>query len=319
MSYVSQLGKTQHSVEAATELLVNFFGRHRGGITFLTGAGFSTESGIPDYRGKNGVYTRNPNYKRYWARSFFGYLPMQKAQPNRGHIALAQLQRRGWFCPHGITQNVDGLHLAAGTTGVVELHGALRQVSCTQCADIVERDRMQLWLEELNPDWAAAQRHFSIAAHKPTDANFGETWKMTPDGDVEIAAILGEQHIRIEPKSAAEYAVASKHRQILSHTNFNYPSCFNCGGIYKPNVVFFGESIPRHVHNAVDEIINNSTALLVMGTSLAVGSAMRVLRKAKPREIAMINIGSTRGDSWADIRMEVSCVDTLYRLNTQLQ
>ncbi|KAI8048024.1 DHS-like NAD/FAD-binding domain-containing protein [Syncephalis plumigaleata] len=305
------LGKVLNSREAITDLLFDFFKRHRGGITFLTGAGFSTESGIPDYRGRHGVYTRNPTYKpmyyqefmrssaarqRYWARSFFGYLPIRGAKPNSGHIALAQLQQQGWLRQHGITQNVDGLHLAAGTTGVIELHGALRDVSCTQCNHLIDRERMQLWLEELNPDWATAQRHLLVAEHLPSETNYGETWKMTPDGDVEIAAILGR----------------------LLHDNFRYPNCIHCGGIYKPNVVFFGESIPRHVHHATDAVIRDSTALLVMGTSMAVGSAMRILRVTKPREIVMINLGTTRADNWTDIRVEASCTDVLSWMKQRL-
>lgn len=273
--------------------------------------------------------------QRYWARSFFGYLPIRGAKPNSGHITLAQLQQHGWLRPHGITQNVDGLHLATGTTGVIELHGALREVSCTQCNNLIDRERMQLWLEELNPDWATAQRHLLIAEHLPSETNYGDTWKITPDGDVEIAVILGVEPplsataaaaagslnrstLRVKPQTAAEHAIASKHQQRLLHDNFRYPNCIHCGGIYKPNVVFFGESIPRHVHHTVDEVIRDSTALLVMGTSFAVGSAMRILRVTKPREIAMINLGTTRADKWIDIRVEASCTDVLSWMKQRL-
>ncbi|RKP27246.1 silent information regulator protein Sir2 [Syncephalis pseudoplumigaleata] len=298
------------SRELITQVLLRFFEQHRGHITFLTGAGFSTESGIPDYRGEHGVYTRHPTYKpifyqafmqshavrqRYWARSFFGYLPVRRAQPNAGHLALTRLQQRGWLSPHGgITQNVDGLHEAAGTARVIELHGALRHVGCTQCAAIVERDRMQLWLEEMNPAWAA---------HLPSgprhDASLA--WQITPDGDVEIAALLGDR----------EQQQHQQQQQRLSHAQFRYPSCMHCGGIYKPSVVFFGESIPRHVHRAADACIRDRRALLVMGTSVTVGSAMRVVRMAKPREVAVVNLGGTRADSWADIRVEASCPQVL--------
>ncbi|RKP09145.1 DHS-like NAD/FAD-binding domain-containing protein [Thamnocephalis sphaerospora] len=326
-------------LEVAARQLADFMRRHRGRTTFLTGAGFSTESGIPDYRGKDGVYTRNPEYRviyyqefmaseqarqRYWARSFFGYLPMRDAQPNRGHYALARLQHNGWLnTAGGVTQNVDGLHLAAGALGTVELHGALREVLCTQCNTVVSRERMQLWLEELNPAWAGALRQLEHT----TDGNpvqRSRAWHTTPDGDVEIATILGVQ----PPDShALTDGRASAGGARLLHAGFRYPSCQCCGGIYKPNVVFFGESIQARIRNAADLLLRNNDALLVMGTSLAVGSAVRMVRNAKrpdghrrqPRDIAMVNLGPTRGDSWADLRLDAPCAELLVRTEALLQ
>jgi NAD-dependent deacetylase sirtuin 4 len=304
-------------------------------------AGFSTASGIPDYRGENGVYTRNPNYKviyyqefmrseearqRYWARSFFGYVPMRSARPNIGHYTLTRLQRDGWLSSlGGVTQNVDGLHNMAGTVGTVELHGALREVICTECNHIISRDQMQLWLEEMNPDWAETLRRLEhIANGDPTKRN--AAWHTTPDGDVEVAAILGVQPSTHHQELTSGRRTSPTGERLL-HTAFRYPSCMHCGGIYKPNVVFFGESIHRRVRDAADKTLCESDALLVMGTSLAVGSAARIVRNAKlpngrhqrPREIAMINLGATRGDTWVDLRLNAPCADLLTQVYALLR
>jgi NAD-dependent SIR2 family protein deacetylase len=238
----------------------------------LSGAGCSTDSGIPDYRGPSGQLRRrqpiqyleflhsDATRRRYWARSAVGWPVIARAQPNAAHHALAQLERAG--CLAGlITQNVDGLHLLAGSREVIELHGSLFQVRCLACGAQVARAALQDELLGGNP---------ALAAALATTA---------PDGDADIDEAL--------------------------HEGLVAPQCRRCGGLLKPDVVFFGENVPRPTVDAAWAVLARSSALVVLGSSLAVYSGFRFVRGAAERglPIAIINQGPTRGDELATVRM----------------
>lgn len=239
----------------------------------LSGAGVSTESGIPDYRGPTTrSKSRNPiQYRafvrdaaarqRYWARSAIGWPAFRSAEPNPSHEALAELEHTG-FVRGIITQNVDRLHQSAGSQRVVELHGALADVRCLACGARTDRDAVQRRLLMLNPDWQA--RSAEIA----------------PDGDAEI------------PAEATR--------------SFRVPSCRCCGGALKPDVVFFGESVPRPKVDAAWQLFAEAEALLVVGSSLTVYSGYRFVLRAAEHQlpVGIVNLGSTRGDEQARLRID---------------
>ena len=230
-------------------------------FTVMTGAGCSTESGIPDYRGpKTRRKARNPiQYldfihkpearRRYWARSVVGWERFKAPQPNPAHRALASLEEAGRVVGL-ITQNVDRLHHRAGSRAVIELHGAMAEARCLDCGALEEREALQRRLLQLNPGWLR-QRH-----------------EVAPDGDAELP-----------PEAAAAFQVAP---------------CAGCGGILKPNVVFFGENVPRATVTRAFEWVEGSEALLVVGSSLAVFSGYRFVLRAAERGIpvAMLNLGA---------------------------
>ena len=239
----------------------------------LTGAGCSTESGIPDYRGPETRHkTRNPiQYKefvsdpearkRYWGRSVVGWTRVQEATPNPAHQALSALESSGLI--NGIiTQNVDRLHHKAGSRQVVELHGTLSEVCCLHCENVEKRSTFQKRLSSLNPSWHA----------KPSD--------IAPDGDAEIDA--------------------SQTRQ------FRVPDCAICSGVVKPNVVFFGENVPANRVTSAWQLFDEADMLLVVGSSLAVYSGYRfVLKAAKENKpVALVNLGASRGDKHAAINIQ---------------
>jgi len=239
----------------------------------LSGAGCSTESGIPDYRGpETRRRARNPvQYRafvtdatarsRYWARSAVGWLRVSEAHPNAGHRALARLEEASVV--HGIiTQNVDGLHQAAGSRNVIELHGSLADVCCLACGTLESRLHLQERLLACNPGWKA---HPAVLA---------------PDGDADLDFAASEA--------------------------FAVPGCLQCGGVLKPNVVFFGENVPRIRVEAAWRLFSEADALLVVGSSLAVYSGYRFVRRAarEAMPVAIINLGPTRGDDLAQVRLE---------------
>lgn len=244
-------------------------------VVVLTGAGCSTESGIPDYRGpetrrraRNPVQYRefmdNPLARqRYWARSVLGWPRIANARPNGAHVALATLERRGAVAGV-ITQNVDRLHHAAGSTRVVELHGTVTEVRCCGCGTRASRAALQGQLLAMNPEWHGAHR-------QPVEP--------APDGDAELSD--------------------------RATTSFRLVDCHACRGVLKPNVVFFGESVPRGVVDQGWRLLDETNALLVVGSSLAVFSGYRFVRKAAERSmpIAIINLGPTRGDPHAHMRI----------------
>ena len=246
----------------------------------LTGAGLSTDSGIPDYRGPDSpprspmtyqeFVSGHPAQQRYWARSHLGWQRMGLARPNRGHTATATLQQAGWV--RGlITQNVDGLHAAAGARPVIDLHGRIDEVLCLGCREITARVELHERLTALNPV-------------------FGPQADVTtaPDGDVEFEDTGG----------------------------FVLAACRSCAGPLKPHVVFFGENVPRErvalSYRAVDE----AEAMLVAGSSLTVMSGLRFVRHAARRGIpvVIVNRGVTRGDPLAVLRVDAGCSETLTAL-----
>jgi len=249
----------------------------------LSGAGMSTESGIPDYRGPQGsLRVRRPityrefvqsaeNRRRYWARSAGGWERVRGARPNAGHLAVARLESLGRIAGV-ITQNVDRLHQAAGNRRVIELHGALADVRCLDCGRTEPRDLLQERLRASNPGWSF------------------EDAEVAPDGDAELPA----------------EAVAA----------FNVPGCLACGGTLKPDVVFFGENVPAARVDAAMQMLGKAGLLLVTGSSLAVYSGYRFAQGAAARAIplAIVNLGPTRADSIAQLRIDARLGEVLPRL-----
>jgi NAD-dependent SIR2 family protein deacetylase len=239
-------------------------------ILVLTGAGVSTESGIPDYRGE-GKTERHPMTfdvfmgsvearQRYWARSYVGWSVIANAKPNAGHFVLAQAESLGRI-GHIVTQNVDSLHQQAGSKKVTDLHGRLDQVICMSCKLSLPRFDMDGFIEKLNPGISKDQ-----------------TVEFTPDGDAEVEATA----------------------------DFRIPSCPKCTGVLKPDVVFFGESVPTtRVSQSMAEL-DKADALLVAGSSLTVNSGMRFARAASKqgKPIVIVNIGPTRADEIAIAKIE---------------
>lgn len=264
---------------AEAESLVEFLSRNES-VTALSGAGVSTASGIPDYRDRDGnrkhaepiqfsnFINSGDARKRYWARSYLGWQRFSRARPNGAHEALARLESGGTIDTL-ITQNVDGLHTAAGSRRVVNLHGELSRVRCLSCNATSCRDEYQQRLKAHNPDWHA------------------EVYRYQPDGDAELAA--------------------------GSHGEFRVPDCGGCGGLVKPNVVMFGESVPKiRVREAMDSIARTN-ALLVVGSSLMVFSGFRFAREAcaQQKPVAIVNRGRTRADGFAALKVDHDCASVL--------
>lgn len=241
----------------------------------LTGAGLSTDSGIPDYRGPDARPTNPIQYgdflrhagarRRYWFRSMMGFRSFGAASPNPGHRALARLGAPV------ITQNVDGLHADAGSRHVIDLHGRVDRVVCFDCAAVTTRSALQARLEAANP---------AVTGSIPAGAA-----ELRPDGDADIA----------DPD------------------DFAVPPCESCGGVLKPDVVFFGESVPRTRVEAAFALLERADALLVAGSSLTVMSGLRFARHAarKGKPVVLINHGPTRADDLASLKVEAGTSPTL--------
>jgi NAD-dependent SIR2 family protein deacetylase len=251
-------------------------------VVVLTGAGVSTDSGIPDYRGPGSpartpmtydVFRSGPHaQRRYWSRAFVGWQHMGGAEPNDGHRALVELERLG-AVGGLITQNVDGLHTRAGSGRVIDLHGRIGEVVCLDCRDITPRTRLQERLAALNPAYAGADT---------------STVQIAPDGDAVV-------------DDCADFVLAA---------------CERCGGPLKPHVVFFGENVPKpRVARAIAEV-DAAEALLVVGSSLTVMSGLRFVRQAARAgtPVVIVNRGATRGDDLADVKLEAGCSQTLQAL-----
>ncbi len=252
-------------------------------VVVLTGAGCSTESGIPDYRGpgtraraRNPIQhreflTRPEVRARYWARSLLGWPRFSAARPNAAHEALAALEREGHVLGL-ITQNVDRLHHAAGSQRVIELHGALARVRCLDCEAMEPRTELQERLLALNPGFVE------------------HSAELRPDGDAELSLEL----VRA----------------------FQVASCTRCGGTLKPDVVFFGDNVPPPTVEAAFSLLEEGEALLVVGSSLAIYSGYRFLQRAAARHVpvGLVNLGECRGTELMDVRVEARAGDVLPRL-----
>lgn len=264
--------------------LASFIGRTRR-LVVLTGAGCSTESGIPDYRSPGGAWTRHKPIqfgafvrsaevrRFYWARSYRGWPRFDTARPNAAHRAIAELEARGGV-HQVITQNVDDLHQEAGSRAVVQLHGRNRIVVCLDCGAESPRAEMQERLGEANARWLHAAKWDRLDAD---EADFA------PDGDADVAQdVIG---------------------------GFVVPPCRRCGGVLKPAVVFFGESVPREKVDYAMRRVDEADALLVVGSSLTVWSGFRFAKRAHERglPIAIVNIGPTRADALATLKIEEKC------------
>ena len=242
-----------------------------GRTVVLTGAGLSTDSGIPDYRGPGSVPRAPMTYQefvaapahaqRYWARAHVGWSRMGTAEPNAGHRALARLEATGRV-PFLITQNVDGLHERAGHRALVALHGRISEVVCLDCRDVTSRTEVQARLDAANPGWVAA--HADVADR--------------PDGDVALEETR----------------------------DFVVPPCLRCGGRLKPDVVFFGETVPKDRVARCYAAVDQADSLLVAGSSLTVMSGLRFVRHAARAgtPVVIVNRGATRGDDLAQVRVD---------------
>ena len=246
----------------------------------LTGAGCSTNSGIPDYRDLDGNWKRAQpvtyqafmgavtTRQRYWARSLIGWRTFGRVKPNRAHHALACLESRGKSALL-LTQNVDRLHQAAGSTRVIDLHGRLDVVRCMDCGWECSRTRLQEQLIELNPGWSELDA---------ADA---------PDGDADL--------------HGPDFA------------SFVVPPCRPCGGVLKPDVVFFGENVPKTRVDAAFEALRRADGVLIVGSSLMVYSGFRFVQAAARdgKEIAAVNLGRTRADDLLTLKVEQPCEEAL--------
>ena len=268
-------------VKAQVDLaaLADFVARHSR-LFVLTGAGCSTESGIPDYRDAAGEWKRRPPImfqtfvadeyarKRYWARSLPGFRRLRTARPNEAHYSLARLECQGRIVQI-VTQNVDGLHQAAGSQNVIDLHGRVDTVRCLSCGQRSSREVLQLELERRNPDFASLD---AVEA---------------PDGDADL------EHAAFD--------------------SFDVPACDACGGLLKPDVVFFGENVPAGRVQRAMAPIESCDAMLVVGSSLMVYSGYRFVAAAAEagKPIAAINLGRTRADDLLSLKVEDRCATAL--------
>jgi len=262
---------TDELLDAAIDLM-------RGArVAVLTGAGVSTDSGIPDYRGE-GAPVRTPMTfqtfvgsesarRRYWAGSHLGWRNFAAARPNAGHAALAELEAGG-VVPGVVTQNVDGLHRRAGSRHVVELHGGMDRVVCLKCGQHYARQAIAGRLAELNPE-----------------IDLDVAIRLRPDGDVEVDDVDA----------------------------MVIPACTVCGGILKPDVVFFGEFVPADTYQAAASLVGAADVLLVAGSSLVVNSGIRLLELARRRRmpIVVVNRGVTKGDGRAAVKIDAGTSETL--------
>jgi NAD-dependent SIR2 family protein deacetylase len=257
-------------------------------VVVLSGAGLSTESGIPDYRGAEGSLRRHTpmtyeefvagpqGRQRYWARSHLGWRTIARARPNDGHRAVGALRASGHLSGI-ITQNVDGLHQAAGAPDAVELHGSLDRVICLGCGRTSPREELDRRLRAANPAFE------------------GTATRINPDGDVELAADV----VR----------------------TFHLVACQSCGtGVLKPDVVFFGENVPRARVEECYRLVDDADAVLVLGSSLTVMSGLRFVRHAAKtgKAVLIVNRGETRGDSCATVRVDLPLGRALTELTARL-
>jgi NAD-dependent SIR2 family protein deacetylase len=267
------------------ELVALLTGRR---VAVLTGAGMSTDSGIPDYRGPDSPpsnpmtirqFTSDPVFRqRYWARNHVGWRHMDETQPNAGHRALAALEHLG-VVNGVITQNVDLLHTKAGSRRVINLHGTYARVVCLSCGKSKSRAALAQQLDELNPGFTEQVEAVGGLA-------------VAPDADAVVA----------------------------DTASFRYLDCASCGGMLKPDIVYFGESVPKDVVQQAFSLVDDADALLVAGSSLTVFSGYRFVRHAVALglPVAIVNRGPTRGDELAAVKVEGGCSELLTLLSEEL-
>ncbi|WP_273653298.1 NAD-dependent protein deacetylase [Cellulomonas fimi] len=254
-------------------------------LAVLTGAGVSTDSGIPDYRGPDSPprtpmtfqqFTGDERFRRhYWARNHVGWRHVGRTQPNAGHLALAQMESNGTV--RGvITQNVDLLHEAAGSRNVIDLHGRYDRVVCLSCHHVISRTELAQRLEDLNPHFADEVADVEIA----------------PDADAVV-------------ERTSHFVVAD---------------CAVCGGMLKPDIVYFGETVPRERVERAYAMVDDGDALLVAGSSLQVQSGLRFVRHAAQtgKPVVIVNRGTTRGDRHATVTLHAGTSETLTTLAQSL-
>ncbi|MEV4155257.1 NAD-dependent protein deacetylase [Nocardia salmonicida] len=270
---------TTDAVERAAELLS---GRR---IVVISGAGLSTDSGIPDYRGPDSPprtpmtyqqFVGDPVFRqRYWARNHIGWRRMDAARPNPGHRALSRLERAG-VVSGVITQNVDLLHTKAGARRVIDLHGTYARVRCLNCANLISRMTLAQQLEAANP-------------------GFAENVSAGPTG------------IEVAPDADAVVTDTDRFRMV---------DCAVCGGMLKPDIVYFGENVPPDRVEAAFAMVEQARAILVAGSSLTVMSGLRFVRRAAKNgvPVVIVNRGRTRGDELATLRIDAGCSETLCAL-----
>lgn len=270
-----------------TPALAEFAARYRR-LFVLTGAGCSTDSGIPDYRDVNGEWKRpspvtyqaftgeDATRRRYWARSLIGWPTMAQARPGAAHRALVQLEAAGRI-ELLLTQNVDGLHSAAGSARTIDLHGRIDTVRCLACETRTPRVELQIELRRRNPQWAELEA------------------RAAPDGDADL-----DGH---------------------DFSGFDVPDCEFCGGMLKPDVVFFGESVPKDRVTASFAALEQADAVLVAGSSLMVYSGFRFVQAAAKagKPIAAINMGRTRADDLFTLKLAQPIGETLAALAAQFE
>lgn len=315
-----QSAKTIHGAATAIAEFLKAGREHDSKKTvLLTGAGISVASGLADYRGKNGTYTRNKTYrpiyfhefvashearKRYWARSFLGWTSLNKSHPNPAHYAVRDLGKLGYLSSV-VTQNVDSFHgRAHSALPVIELHGFLRSLVCLSCQRLMPRDEFQAWLSRLNPAWDQFLQELLTTGALDTEdpeERKQKGYTTNPDGDADVPG--------------------------APYTTFRYPACPEClrrppvlkngskgtveidsdgawsdrsnSGILKPNVIMFGESIPTEVKQHAESAIDDAGRLIVIGSSLATYSAWRLAKKAFDQRmpIGVLNMGGVRKET----------------------
>ncbi len=256
-------------------------------VAVLTGAGVSTDSGIPDYRGPGSPVRTPMTYQqfvgdaafrqRYWARNHIGWRAMDGSRPNAAHRALARLERAG-VVTGLITQNVDLLHTKAGHRRVIDLHGTYARVRCLGCEALISRMTLAERLEAANPGFAASATATGV--------------EVAPDADAVVA----------------------------DTANFRMVDCARCGGMLKPDIVYFGENVPKERVATAFEMVEAADALLVAGSSLTVMSGLRFVRYAakQGKPVAIVNRGRTRGDELATLTVDAGCADVLTALADSL-
>lgn len=271
-------------------LLTEFIGQYSN-LLIVTGAGCSTQSGIPAYRDRAGKWlARTPikhhefindigTRRRYWARSMVGWPNMRDAQPNGLHRVLSQWELQG-RAEMLITQNVDGLHRRAGSERLVELHGRVDRVVCMHCGSFFSRDQVQARLEQFNSDLLVHFQQLAVGVR--------------PDGDAELG--------------------------VVDYNDLICPPCEHCSGDLMPDVVFFGGNVPRGRVRHCEKAVANAEAVLVLGSSLMVFSSYRFCRLAAElnKPIAIVNQGVTRADDLASLKVELECVAAIEAANLEI-